>query len=289
MRQCGGILRAAWRAHFAGWALAAVILAAAALPPRLALAQSASAEAQSTRPASSDRSPASVAPACGEALDPPFVYARHEERYAERLDFIANRLTRGSYATVGLGDSIMQRWPNEILAEMFGGPVLNAGVNGDGVPQLLHRLETMPFAAQAPVDAVLMIGTNDLARGAGGCAVADGILAVVARLHEIWPDTAITVFAILPRGEDLTEFAPEITAANARLRAAQEAGGFVLADVGEAFIQRCGTPLDGTAAAIAEDCTVLQGPGNVHPTLPGYEMIGERLGIHPPAARNAPG
>jgi lysophospholipase L1-like esterase len=161
----------------------------------------------------------------------------------------------------------MQRWPEPLLARMGHGPALNAGIGGDGIPQLLWRLDRIDWNGQKPRNVYVMIGTNDLARRAAGCEVVEGLMAVREKLAAIFPDAKAHIISILPRGPDLHEYESAIELINAELSRRAAKGDYDFMDAAAAFLKSC-APSQQTVS-----CPYLQGPKNVHPTPAGYELL----------------
>ena len=228
--------------------------------------------AKRTRLAGQARRTARKGPArasqCRDALKAPFLFSTDRQARGEITDFVERRLTGERYTTIGLGDSIMQRWPNELLKVMYGGDVLNAGFGGDGIPQMRHRFRTMSFARQSPDKVVIHVGTNDLRRNASGCAVGHGILEAVSEVQATSPSAEVVVHAILPRGDYLTELAGEIGAANAALVAAAPQHGFTVVDMSAPLLARC---------SATKACDYMREAKNIHPTLTAYQAMADAL------------
>lgn len=219
------------------------------------------ADAQSTCPPGSSRA----------LVNHVFVYPRHEERFAQRLEALQERLKSTRFDVIGIGDSIMQRWPESLLAQMGHGSALDLGIGGDGIPQLLWRLDHTDWSGQKPHDIYVMIGTNDLARGASGCEVVEGVMAVREKLASLFPSSKVHIISILPRGPDLHEYQNEIQLANEELRRRAVKARFDFIDASTAFVKNCGSlqpPIT---------CQYMQGPKNVHPTPAGYQMLFDSL------------
>lgn len=75
----------------------------------------------------------------------------------------------------------------------------NRGISGDIIPGILNRLETVTKGKPAMV--FLMIGTNDMARGASNDSIARGIRTIVQRIKKESPETHIIVQSILPTND----------------------------------------------------------------------------------------
>jgi lysophospholipase L1-like esterase len=121
-------------------------------------------------------------------------------------------------ATIMLGDSLTDwcEW-HEMLGR---GDVLNRGINHDTVAAALDRLE--PMVAARPATLVIMLGINDLLRGAPVERVAQDYAALVHRVRERSPGTRIVVQSVLPIRRELAGRGPSpetIRALNSRLEA----------------------------------------------------------------------
>lgn len=204
--------------------------------------------------------------ACDTALRQPFLFSTHAEIHRERLGYIERRLKSEQYTTIGIGDSIMQRWPAELLKKSYGGKLLNAGVGGDGIPQMMHRLRTMGFAGQSPKKVIIHIGTNDFPRKASGCAVANGIGDVITEVRTMWPQVDVTVHSILPRGNYVSEFADRIKIANDAVRSASTERNFTFIDLAAPYALRCSDMVD---------CDIIEGKKDIHPNLTAYDMMAD--------------
>lgn len=187
----------------------------------------------------------------------PDFLVKFQQRYAQQL-------ATGSYETIALGDSIMFGWPPAYLQAAFGGPVLNVAFGGDGAEHLLWRLETMDWSQQHPRRVLLLIGTNDLWQP--GCAVAQGILTVVHKVHSMFPQATVIVTSVLPRGADLSAFTDNIAEVNRRLAEAAPTAPFRFLDVHDAFLCDHRTP-----------CPLYLSDKNLHLARAGYDVLMEHL------------
>ncbi len=175
----------------------------------------------------------------------------------------AQRLADQSYGAIALGDSIMAGWQLKLLQAAFDRPTLNISFGGDGTQDVLWRLETLDWSRQDPQYVILLIGTNDIRRPA--CAIAQGVLAVVRKVHTIFPSATVIVTSILPRGVELREHDFTIIEVNRQLATAAPHARFRFFDVHDAFLCDHHTP-----------CRLF-GPGNLHLTAPGYQLLTDRL------------
>jgi lysophospholipase L1-like esterase len=115
---------------------------------------------------------------------------------------------RGRGRVVFAGDSLIEQWTT--LAEDFPSlKTVNRGVSGDGSAELLERFREDVLACR-PRAVVMLIGTNDLARGASPAAVAERLEEILA-LSEF----PVVVCRVLPRSEEPGRFPEKIRELNA--------------------------------------------------------------------------
>lgn len=107
-----------------------------------------------------------------------------------------------------IGDSITQSWEaygKDVWNEYYGKRnAFNIGFSGDMTQHVLWRLDNGEMAHFKPKVAVLMIGTNNTARQANWTAqkVADGVQAIIQRVHSKSPETQVLLLNVFPRGAD---------------------------------------------------------------------------------------
>jgi lysophospholipase L1-like esterase len=123
-----------------------------------------------------------------------------------------------------IGDSITQGWENagslvwqEKIAPLG---ALNFGISGDRTEHVLWRLENSNFEGVSPDFSVVMIGTNNFGQSPpdSELEVLDGIIAVVVKLGELFPDTTIILLDIFPRGESFNQMRGSILQVNQILK-----------------------------------------------------------------------
>ena len=129
----------------------------------------------------------------------------------ERHQFCQERAIREHADVIFIGDSITHFWEDKhggpVWEKYFKGKsVMNIGYGWDRTPNVLWRLDHGEFANQSPKLLVLNIGTNNFAKtvaypGDEPEDVADGICAVIAKIHELSPSTHILDMAVFPRIE----------------------------------------------------------------------------------------
>ena len=101
------------------------------------------------------------------------------------------------------GDSLTDNWRGARFTYMATNfPVVNAGICGDRVEDLLWRVEDMRelLTNNPPSVATIMIGTNNFGFESDPLAIRYGISKLIANLRAICPETKIILFAIPPRG-----------------------------------------------------------------------------------------
>lgn len=138
---------------------------------------------------------------------------------------------------VFLGDSITDggSW-----SEMFQDiRVKNRGISGDITEGVLERLKEITRAKPAKI--FLMIGINDLARGAKPKDVVTNIRKIVTRIGKQSPDTVIYLQSVLPVNPDMgmfkdhTDKGPAVKAVNQRLAKLAESLKITYIDLYPAF------------------------------------------------------
>ncbi|CAM9607897.1 unnamed protein product, partial [Phaeothamnion confervicola] len=140
-------------------------------------------------------------------------------------EFLGTFLERGTR----IGDSSPAHLRTVWDARFASLPALNFGVAGVEARNLLWRLQNDELSsALRPRVVVLNVGTNDLGRQRVLEEVSASVAAIVTYLLHEWPDTAIIVVGLLPRGgrSDSPLWAREEEAATAALAAARPAGLF---------------------------------------------------------------
>jgi len=105
---------------------------------------------------------------------------------------------------VFIGDSITQEWElhgKEAWQEMqllYNNQILNHGIGGDGIAQVLWRLENGEFPSWLePEYVVLMIGTNNNEPPK----IVEGIDLILKHIQNKSPTTKVLLFSLLPTGD----------------------------------------------------------------------------------------
>jgi lysophospholipase L1-like esterase len=166
---------------------------------------------------------------------------------------------KGEAQLVFLGDSITQGWEGagkEAWAAHWAElNAANFGIGGDRTEHVLWRLENGNFDGLKPKLVVLMIGTNntghqgrpqkELAGAIYNCNAqntADGVRAILDKLHAKLPDTQVLLLGIFPRGKDSADALRQQNEQTNALIAKYADGKKVhYMDIGQTFLQSDGT------------------------------------------------
>lgn len=187
-----------------------------------------------------------------------------------------------------LGDSITQNYekadpPDEDFQptwrRFYGSrKALNLGFSGDTTAHVLWRLEHGEVEGLRPRAVVLLIGTNNTARGQSAGETSQGIDAVVAKVHEKLPQSSILLLGLLP-----SEVSPEKSAVDAEVnrylaRRYEAEARVVYVDVSPVFFQdnRLNT-------SIFYDARLKNPRKPLHPDTTGQRLMAEA--IEPTLAR----
>jgi lysophospholipase L1-like esterase len=171
----------------------------------------------------------------------------HERGWRERHERFNKVSQEGKAELVFLGDSITQGWEgagNQAWDEHFAGRnAANFGTSGDRTEHVLWRLENGNFDGLAPKLVVMLIGTNNIGHHSSTPEqTADGVRAIVEKLHAKLHETRVLLLGVFPRGEkpddDLRQKAAEI---NRRIAPLDELEYVKFVDVGDAFLEDDGT------------------------------------------------
>ena len=152
---------------------------------------------------------------------------------------------------VFLGDSITEGAPWE---ELFPGVrTRNRGIGGDTTEGVLRRLEQVTRAEPAKV--FLLIGTNDLYRGASEDEIVADIEEILDQLKQESPDSEVYLQSVLPRA---ASYRARVEALNARLAEVAGEQGAAWVDLYPGFLD----PDTGAIRAeLSNDELHLLGPG----------------------------
>ena len=183
--------------------------------------------------------------------------------YSNRMVNLAENLPFGSSVVV-MGDSIAARWPSALMTKIFPGKVVNLGVGGD---QLQNTTWVLDHLHGAGVHAAIMvIGTNDIRARAWAeteSCLTEKVAALAHAARAAFPQSAIYLFSVLPKGVRQRAFITRIAALNRLLRSVAAANGFHYVDVAAIFTRIC----DGRKA-----CPLFNSD-HIHPSEAGYEQM----------------
>lgn len=182
----------------------------------------------------------------------PFYAAKHKAQ--------CEALLTNSPELVFIGDSITVRWPAEFLEKKFGAfRPANLGMAGDGVQNVLWRLQNgIPDMIHAKV-IVLLIGTNNITARQTPDDIAQGIGSLLKAIQEKALKSKILLLGILPRGESIKEESNEkIRQTNAKLALLADNRLVFYLDVGDKLVEPDGS--------ISKDVM----PDKLYVAMPGY-------------------
>lgn len=145
---------------------------------------------------------------------------------------------------VFIGDSITDFWarsaPDVWKAYYTPLNAANYGIGGDRTESLLWRLEHGAFDGIDPKVVVLLIGTNNSRRDSVE-QIAEGVAAVVAKIHTELPRTKILLLAIFPRGKTFDdELNAKVMAVNPLIAKLADDKQVFFLDIGKNFLGQDG-------------------------------------------------
>jgi lysophospholipase L1-like esterase len=126
---------------------------------------------------------------------------RHQLKYQQWVDILKREAKvtaekKPQKLTVLAGDSLSLWFPTELLPEDRNW--LNQGISGETSDGLLKRLDL--FDRTKPEVIFVMIGINDLIRGAADETILDNLRQIMGHLQKAHPQGQIVVQSILPHG-----------------------------------------------------------------------------------------
>lgn len=187
-----------------------------------------------------------------------------------RHETILKRNALGNVDLIFIGDSITHSWESvgkDVWAQYYTPRnAVNMGFSGDRTQHVLWRLDHGEVDGIDPKVAVLMIGTNN-SNGNDNTAeeIADGIIAICAKLRQKLPKTKILILGIFPRGPEPSPQREKN--AQASLLASKIADGRIIhyLDFGDKFLQPDKT--------LTKDIM----PDYLHLTSKGYRIWAEAI------------
>jgi lysophospholipase L1-like esterase len=202
-----------------------------------------------TRHDATQTPPAPASSAAAQAAPPSSVVpvARTDEGILARQTECLRRAKESAPApVVFVGDSITQGWESAGAAvwkeRMAPLGALDLGVSGDRTEHVLWRLKEAPLTRLEPRAIVLLIGTNNLGRGAN---MAEetllGVTRVIAMLREQCPKSRILALNIFPRGERFNAMRGEIAQINQALSRLDDGEHVRCLRIGDRFVEADGS------------------------------------------------
>ncbi len=219
-----------------------------------------------------------------------------QKREAEITAFLATSKTLAAIRLVFLGDSITDFWSlredpwvrgqwhgADVWAESFTGAnpanlAINMGISGDRTEHILHRILPRASGGLGELDApalrpdyvILMAGINNswAPEDPAADSILDGVVAIVAAIHQRKPAARVVLQSLLPTSDD-TKNREVVQPVNARLAifaaSASQAGWVRYLDLYPAFV-------DASGKQIASDFNE-----GLHPSAAGYRVWRDRL------------
>ncbi|MDR3634486.1 MAG: platelet-activating factor acetylhydrolase IB subunit [Isosphaeraceae bacterium] len=193
---------------------------------------------------------------------------REGNAWVKMHESFLERAKKGDVDLLFLGDSITQGWGGngKEVWERFYGPrhAANFGIGGDRTQHVLWRLENGEVEGIKPKVAVLMIGTNNSGANSGD-EIAEGVEAIVKKLHEKLPETKVLLLAVFPRGEKPNPTREKLAAVNQRIAKLDDGKTVKYLDIGPKFLNEDGT--------LSKDIM----PDFLHLTSKGYRIWADAI------------
>lgn len=189
--------------------------------------------------------------------------------WKERHELLVAK-SNGHAQVAFLGDSITQFWERE-GKETWDKKIAplgaaNLGFSGDSSEHVLWHIENGELTGLKPKVVVLLVGTNNLTRGATPKEAAEGVKSVVNALASKLPESKILVLGLLPReGSADDEKRVEVEETNALFKDLANNKTVFFKDLSKAFVWPDGT----LRSALFWDY--------LHPTEEGYEVFARAL------------
>lgn len=178
-----------------------------------------------------------------------------------------------------IGDSITEYWPTEKLSQALGSPtILNWGVSGDRIQNVLWRLEHGRLGELKPKALVIMVGVNNLqGDSAQACAVAEGTSAVISKAKAVWPSAKVVVIDMLPFGRGYLSKDEDRKAVHAQVRERFSKDSSVaflnLDDLVTCGVREMPSIEPANACGAPESLCKFYRPDNIHLSSEGYDVI----------------
>lgn len=182
--------------------------------------------------------------------------------------FLARAKAKPKIDLLFLGDSITQGWSGARgIWDRHYGPrnAANFGIGGDRTQHVLWRIENGEVDAIQPKVVVLMIGTNNVGHNPPD-QIANGIEAIVKKLHEKLPETKVLLLGVFPRDQRPTDTNREqVNAVNDKIARLDNGKTVKYLDISKSFMNEDGT--------VSPDIM----PDFVHLTRKGYRLWADAM------------
>ena len=188
---------------------------------------------------------------------------RHEQKVKEAANTECDLLF--------IGDSITHSWENsgkKVWAEYYTKrKPFNIGFSADRTEHVLWRFDHEELANFKPKVAVIMIGTNNTGQSMQKAQeTADGIQAIITKLHKHSPKTQIILLAIFPRGANPNHKLRLLNdKINAIIKTYDDGKNVHYLDISSAFLDKDGN----LPKAVMPDL--------LHPNADGYKLWAEAM------------
>ena len=204
--------------------------------------------ADATKPADAAPAAAPVAKRETPPQPPATVPAPRPGQWMQQHEKFLERAQKGPVDLLFLGDSITAGWngARDVWTRYYAPrQAANFGIGGDRTQHILWRLDNGEVDSIKPKVVVLMIGTNNTGSNSEA-EIADGVRAILDRLHAKLPTTKVLLLGVFPRGSSRDKAVPAVPAApriagiNARLAAFDDDKTIKYLDIGVAFLDDAG-------------------------------------------------
>lgn len=145
---------------------------------------------------------------------------------------------------IGLGDSLVEMIPDELMKEYFPDyEFMNFGISGDCLPQVIWRTKQIPENCFESADIVLLAGTNDIGKYGRSADDIEALHAILwDEIRKKIPKSRLFVVSLLPRQNSADHpFREVIKSTNSKLRLAASKAGCIFIDVHDLFVEKSGS------------------------------------------------
>ncbi len=200
------------------------------------------------------------------AADP----APRDDKWRKRHDGFVDIAKKGGVDVLFLGDSITDAWRGKAAKETWDKHFVplkaaNFGIGGDQTQHVLWRITNGELDGITPKVAVLMIGTNNVAKYSAE-EIAGGIKAIVHTIRAKSPKTKVLLLAVFPRAA-ASDSPPrqKIAAINKIIAKLDDGKAIRYLDIGQKFLQADGT--------LTKEIM----PDLLHLSAKGYQIWGDAI------------